>query len=80
LYISLLALINGKSVELPEHAKLVTQLVGLQRRLGGAGRELVDHPSHGGARDDLANAVAGAAVLVHRFASAEAARPPARVW
>jgi hypothetical protein len=79
LYVALLALVNARSVELPEHAKLVNQLVGLQRRLG-AGRESVDHPSHGGAHDDLANSVAGCAVLVHRFASSEAARPPARIW
>jgi hypothetical protein len=79
LYISLLALINSRSVELPENERLMTQLVGLQRRLS-SGREQVDHPSHGGAHDDLANSVAGAAVLVHRFASSEVARPPARIW
>jgi hypothetical protein len=79
LYVAMLALINAKSVELPEHPRLVNQLVGLQRRLRSAGRELVDHPTHGGAHDDLANSVAGAAVLVHRFASA-GPREPARIW
>ncbi len=77
LYVALLALINARSVELPAHERLVRQLLGLQRRAGAAGREQVDHPSHG--HDDLANVCAGAAVLVHRLASAPVP-PPLRVF
>jgi hypothetical protein len=42
-----------------DNHKLVNQLVGLERRTSRGGRDSIDHPSHGGAHDDVANAVAG---------------------
>jgi hypothetical protein len=57
LLIECLALINSRMAELPEHPRLMSQFVGLQRRVGPSGRDSVDHRP--GQRDDLANAVAG---------------------
>ena len=61
LYRELLPLINSRRVELLDNAKLVAQLVSLERRVGRGGRDAIDHPP--GAHDDLANAMAGALVL-----------------
>jgi hypothetical protein len=65
LYRELLPAVNARRVELLDHPKLVTQLVGLERRVGRGGRDSIDHAP--GAHDDLANAVAGVvqAVLAH---------------
>jgi len=63
LYVELLALVNGRGVELPDAPKLVEQLGRLQRRPTGSGRERVDQV---GAHDDVANVVAGAVALAHR--------------
>lgn len=60
LYRDALALLNGQRVELPDHDRLVTQLVGLERRTARGGRDSIDHGP--GGRDDLANVVAGLAV------------------
>ena len=61
-YVDLLPLLNSGGVVLPRHDRLVAQLVGLERRTArGTGRDIVDHPP--GGHDDLANAVAGAALL-----------------
>jgi hypothetical protein len=47
---------------LPHHDRLVQQLVGLERRVSrGSGKDIIDHPP--GQHDDIANAVAGAALL-----------------
>jgi hypothetical protein len=63
LFVALLGQVNSRRVELPDHAKLVAQLVGLERRTSrGTGRDTVDHPP--GAHDDLANVVAGAVHLL----------------
>jgi hypothetical protein len=67
LYAALLPLITTGSLELPDHPRLVQQLQGLERRPTGTGRDAIDHRSRG--HEDLANAVAGAAVLAHREAS-----------
>jgi hypothetical protein len=62
LYGELLPLLNSGGVVLPRNERLVAQLVGLERRTArGTGRDIVDHPP--GGHDDLANAVAGAALL-----------------
>jgi hypothetical protein len=42
-----------------DHPRLLTQLVGLERRTARGGRDSIDHAP--GAHDDLANAVAGLA-------------------
>jgi hypothetical protein len=54
-------LVNSGRIRLLDHRKLEAQLIGLERRVSRAGRDLVDHGP--GAHDDLANAVAGCVVL-----------------
>jgi hypothetical protein len=61
LYLSILPLINSGVCELLDVPRLVHQLVALERRTSGSGRDSVDHPR--GAHDDCANAAAGALVL-----------------
>jgi hypothetical protein len=46
--------------------RLVNQLCRLERRTARGGRDLIDHPQHPGAHDDLANAVCGAFVMLER--------------
>jgi hypothetical protein len=77
IYVAAVSLINTKQIELPDNPRLVAQLAGLSRRAGQGGR---DHVEHGRRGDDLANAVMGAAVVVHQLVSREAARPPLRIW
>src|SRR5262249_54926098 len=61
LFRDLLPLLNSVRVTLPRNERLVAQIVGLERRVSAAGRDIITHPPHG--HDDLANAVAGAASL-----------------
>ena len=63
-YVDLLALLNNGSVVLPRHERLVAQLVGLERRTARSGKDSIDHGP--GAHDDVANAVAGAALLARK--------------
>jgi hypothetical protein len=58
LYLELLPMVNSGSVALLDNARLLGQLAGLERRVGRAGRDSVDHRP--GAHDDAANAAAGA--------------------
>ena len=60
LYQDCLPMLNSGRVQLPPHAKLVNQFCSLERRTSRSGRDSIDHPPSG--HDDLANAVAGAAV------------------
>ncbi len=61
LYQALLPLVNAGRVELLDVPRLLAQLAGLERRTArGTGRDSIDHAP--GARDDVANAVAGALV------------------
>ena len=63
LYGELLPMLCSNSVALPDNDVLISQLAGLERRTR-SGREIIDHPSSAGAaKDDLANAVAGAAFM-----------------
>jgi hypothetical protein len=62
LYLTMLPLLNSGKLELPDNQRLVSQLCGLERRTARSGKDSVDHPP--GAKDDVANAVAGACVLV----------------
>jgi hypothetical protein len=65
LYCDLLPLLNSGRVVLPRNDRLVQQLVLLERRTArGTGHDSIDHPP--GARDDIANVVAGAALLARK--------------
>jgi hypothetical protein len=58
-------LIAGRA-RLLDNKRLINQLCSLERRTARGGRELIDHPQHPGAHDDLANAVCGAFVMLQR--------------
>jgi hypothetical protein len=58
LFRDLLPMLNSRKVELLDHSKLISQLVGLGRRTARSGRDSIDHAP--GAHDDVANAAAGA--------------------
>jgi hypothetical protein len=65
LYRDLLPLINSRKIDLLDDLRLLTQLVGLERRTArGTGRDVIDHAP--GARDDVANALAGLAATAKR--------------
>lgn len=64
LYVAALPLLMAGRVELLDHPRLFAQLAQLERRTARGGRDSIDHPPNG--RDDLANAVCGALVLVGR--------------
>ena len=61
IYRDFLPLMNAHRVELPPNPELGRELIGLERRTARGGRDSIDHAP--GAHDDLANAVAGAAVF-----------------
>jgi hypothetical protein len=61
LYVDLLPLLNSRRIVLLDIPRLVTQLVGLERRTARGGRDSIDHSP--GAHDDLCNSVAGVAAL-----------------
>lgn len=58
LYRELLPLINSREVELLDNKQLFNQLMGLERKSGRSGADIIDHTY--GMHDDIANAVAGA--------------------
>ena len=62
LYLEATPLFTRGLIRLPDHAKLLRELRLLERHTHRSGRDTVDHPK--GGRDDHANAVCGAAVLV----------------
>ena len=62
IYRDLLPLLNSARVSLLDSGRLAQQLTDLERRTARGGRDSIDHPP--GAHDDLANAAAGALVLV----------------
>jgi hypothetical protein len=64
LYRDMLPIINSRKIDLLDDARLLTQLVGLERRTARGGRDSIDHTP--GAHDDLANAVAGLAAVAKR--------------
>ena len=57
LYRDLLPAINSRHVDLLEDARLIAQIVGLERRIARGGKDSIDHAPN--AHDDLANSVAG---------------------
>jgi hypothetical protein len=62
LYLSFIAATNAQTVELPNMPELVSELLGLQRRRGSAGRDKIDHRP--GGHDDVANSVAGLCAML----------------
>lgn len=62
LYRDMLPSLNSGRVALLDDDRLVSQIVGLERKVARGGRESIDHAP--GGHDDLANAVAGALSLV----------------
>jgi hypothetical protein len=70
IYINFLPLIMNGSMELLEHRRLIEQLRGLERRTRVGGKDLISHTPFSGAHDDLAIAVAGAALRTSRYTKA----------
>ena len=64
LYRDIVPLINSRKLDLLDHARLLAQLVGLERRSARGGRDSIDHAP--GAHDDIANAVAGLSAVAKR--------------
>jgi hypothetical protein len=64
LYKEFLPLVNSQRVELLDSPRLRAQLGSLERRTARGGRDSIDHPQLPGARDDIANVVAGLSVAV----------------
>jgi hypothetical protein len=62
-YRDLLPLINSQQIELLDNARMIAQLVGLERRVSRVGKDSIDHGP--GAHDDLINSAAACLVLVH---------------
>jgi hypothetical protein len=67
IYGDLLPLLNSRTAALLTNDRLERQLLALERRTSRAGRDQIDHPR--GARDDVANAVAGALVMAQKAPS-----------
>ena len=67
LYRDLLALLNSARVDLLDQPRLISQLVGLERRVARGGRDSIDHAP--GAHDDVANVVAGVAAIINKYGS-----------
>jgi hypothetical protein len=66
IYREFLPKLNSGAVELLDHPKLLAQLAGLERRTGFGGHDAIDHAPR--AHDDVANAGAGACLLIHDMA------------
>ena len=65
LYVDLLPVLNSGRIILPRHPRLAAQLISLERTtVRGSGHDRIDHPRD--QHDDLANAVAGAAMLAKK--------------
>src|SRR5262249_38466786 len=75
LYRDLLPALNSQRVLLPKNERLIAQLVGLERRVGRSGRDLIDHAPN--SHDDLINACAGAIDVADNDARRN---PPAGLW
>jgi hypothetical protein len=62
LYRDVLPLLNSGKVRLLDHIRMRSQFVNLERRTARGGKDSIDHVD--GAKDDIANAVAGAVLAV----------------
>jgi hypothetical protein len=67
-YQDFLPLVNSSKVELLDHARMISQLCNLERRVSRVGKDSIDHGP--GAHDDLINSAAACLVLVHASGSA----------
>jgi hypothetical protein len=70
IYVELLPMLNATRCSLLDNPRLVGQLCGLERRTSRGGRDSINHSP--GSHDDIANACAGALLLVGQ-------RPPMRI-
>ena len=61
IYGELLPLLNSGRLELLDLPRLITQLLGLERRTARGGKDSIDHAPN--AHDDVVNAAAGGLVL-----------------
>jgi hypothetical protein len=61
LYLDLLPKLMSKQIHLLDNARMVNQIASLGRRTARGGRDSTDHPPN--AHDDLANVVAGSAII-----------------
>jgi hypothetical protein len=73
-----LPVLNSGNLELLDNPRLVNQLCSLERRTGGSGRDIIDHPRRGNFHDDLPNVVAG--VVMGLAAKARACISRMRYW
>ena len=64
LFVELLPLLTSQRTRLLDDRRLVAQLLSLERRTGGSGKDMITHPRDG--HDDVANAAAGALVHLSR--------------
>jgi hypothetical protein len=64
LYRDLLPLLNSGTIVLPRSDRLISQIVGLERRVTRAGKDSIDHGPSG--HDDLINSVAGCAIALRK--------------
>jgi len=71
IYRELLPLLNSGTLELLDNARLVAQLINLERRTARGGRDSIDHAP--GGHDDLINAAAGCLVAAARQAKHQSA-------
>jgi hypothetical protein len=62
IYKDFLPRLNSGEVDLLDNPRLISQLLGLERRTARGGRDSIDHPP--GGKDDLANAACGALVFL----------------
>lgn len=76
IYSDLLPLLNSRAISLLDDRRLVSQLVGLERRTAWGGRDSVDHAP--GGHDDVINAASGALLLA--AAHRRGVSRPARVF
>jgi hypothetical protein len=65
IYLDFVPLVSSATVQLLDHPLAITQFVGLLRKTSPGGKERIEHEQ--GAHDDVANAIAGAAVLAAGF-------------
>ena len=70
IYLNFLPMVSNGTVELLENKRLHAQLTGLERRTRSGGKDLITHFQ--GGHDDLANAAAGACVMVEGSRANEA--------
>jgi hypothetical protein len=64
IYLGFLPLVTSGQLLLIDHPRAIAQFAALERRTFPSGKDRIDHPTHG--HDDIANSIAGAAVLAAR--------------